>query len=277
MRTESHSRSTRTETTMTFVRPRSAAATTLVLVVLLTAIASAEQKYRVAGTDSFQIGARDLRSEIVYDGIQTLTIVARGKAKHYVAKVDYLRTDQGAKARVHGSYESTVGASGDQTDGPNRDPDYLTVLNQPFAVQLDASTIRDLSRLHAPVPFDFPSPMTGAPLHGSLKHMTDGTLGGVRVLGVAFSATGPIHGPLPDHPGMMLAGSITMNGTAYYTYDSALLLALDATLSIAGNLASSDRHDQVTIVYKRTIRADQPTALHEARAATASPALVTEH
>lgn len=262
---------------MTFVRPRSTAATTLVLVVLLTAIASAEQKYRVAGTDSFQIGSRDLRSEISYDGIQTLTISTRGKAKHYVAKVDYLRTDQGAKARVRGSYESTVGASGDQTEGPNRDPDYLTVLNQPFAVQLDASTIRDLSRLQAPVPFDFPSPMTGAPLHGSLKHMSDGTLGGIRVLGVAFSATGQVHGPLPDHPGMMLAGSITMNGTAYYTYDSALLLALDATLSIAGNLASSDRHDPVTIVYKRTIRADQPTALHEARAATAAPALITEH
>jgi len=277
MRTESHSRTWRTEITMTFVRPRSTAATTLVLVVLLTAIASAEQKYRVAGTDSFQIGARDLRSEIAYDGIQTLTVTARGEAKHYVAKVDYLRTDQGTKARVRGSYESTVGASGDQTDGPNRDPDYLTVLNQPFAVQLDASTIRDLSRLAVPVPFDFPSPMTGAPLHGSLKHVSDGTLGGIRVLGVAFSATGPIHGPLPDHPGMILAGSITMNGTAFYTYDSALLLALDATLSIAGNLASSDRHDPVTIVYKRTIRADPPAALREARSPTASPAKLSEH
>ena len=268
----------RTEIPMTFVRPRSAAATaTLVLIVLLTAMASAEQKYRVAGTDSFQIGARDLRSEIAYDGTQTLTVTKHGKSKHYVASVDYVRVDQGTKSRVRGSYESTVGASGDQVDGPNRDPDYLTVLNQPFAVQLDYSTIRDLSRLQAPVPFDFPSPMTGAPLHGTLKHVTDGTLGGVRVLGVAFAATGPIHGPLPDHPGMVLAGSITMNGTAYYTYDSALLLALDATLSIAGNLASSNRHDPVTIVYRRTIRADQPAPLHEAHAATASPLRLDAH
>lgn len=267
----------RTEITMTFVRPRSAAATTFVLVVLLTAIASAEQKYRVTGSDSFQIGAREMRSEIAYAGTQSLTVTTRGKAKHYVAKVDYLRTDQGAKSRIRGSYESTVGARGDQIDGPNRDPDYLTVLNQPFAVQLDESTIRDLSRLQAPVPFDFPSPMTGAPLHGSLKHVSDGTIGGIRVLGVAFSATGPIHGPLPDHPGMILAGAITMNGTAYYTYDSALLLALDATLSIAGNLASASRHDPVTIVYRRSIHADTPQPLHEARAVTGDPAHLDAH
>ena len=47
---------------------------------------------------------------------------------------------------------------------------------------------------------------------------------------------------------------LTMNGTAYYAYADALLLALDATLQIEGRVANSGQSDPVTIVYKRTIR-----------------------
>jgi hypothetical protein len=54
---------------------------------------------------------------------------------------------------------------------------------------------------------------------------------------------------------MQLAGSITMTGTAYYAYDSALLLALDATLAIDGNLDDAARRAPVSIVYARSIRA----------------------
>jgi hypothetical protein len=45
-----------------------------------------------------------------------------------------------------------------------------------------------------------------------------------------------------------------MNGTAYYAYSNALLLALDATLMIEGNVGGTASNDAVTIRYKRRIR-----------------------
>jgi hypothetical protein len=241
---------------------------TLVLAGSAFSVAQADQRYRVDGRDTYQIGGHDVRSEIAYSGVGTLRIEQKGRNRKYTAHVEYDRNDQGTLARSKASFESTISAAGEQVDGTNHDPDYLTVLNQPFAVQLDAPTLRDLSRLHGTVPFDFPSPMTGAPLHGTLRHIDDAVINGVRVLGVAFDASGPLHGSLPDHPAISLAGTIRMNGTAYYTYGNALLLALDATLAIGGNLNDTGTHAPVSIVYKRTIRAASPAPLREAQAAT---------
>ena len=196
-----------------------------------------------------------MRSEIAYSGTQRLSIHQAGKARRYVAHADYLRNDQGTHARVKASFESTILPGGEQQDGANNDPDYLTVLNQPFAVQLDAATIHDLAHLSGSVPFDFPSPMTGAPLRGTLRHVGTATINGEAVLGVAFDANGPLHGTLPDHPNLVLRGHIRMSGTAYYTESGALLLALDATLSIVGNVVGDARRDPVDIVYKRSIKA----------------------
>jgi hypothetical protein len=114
--------------------------------------------------------------------------------------------------------------------------------------------MHDLRGLTRPVPFDFPSPMTGAPLHGTLRRLVDGTLAGARVLGIAFSASGPLEGTLPDRPSLALSGNITMNGTAYYATANALLLSLDATLLIEGKVGGAAGTDTVTITYKRSIR-----------------------
>lgn len=242
----------------------------LVFVVYAAAAARADQSYKVDGSDTYQIGGRDERSQIAYRGTQRLSVQNTSGARRYIARVEYLRNDQGTHARVTASFESTILPSGEQRDGANNDPDYLTVLNQPFAVQLDAPTLHDLSRLTGAVPFDFPSPMTGAPLHGTLRHVDTGTINGERVLGVAFDASGPLHGSLPDHPNLVLSGHIRMSGTAYYTYGAALLQALDATLSIEGNVVDNARRDPVEIVYKRSIKALPPAAQTEA-AATSKP------
>jgi hypothetical protein len=226
----------------------------LVFVVCATAMVGADQCYKVDGSDTYQIGGHDVRSEIAYSGTQRLSVEHTGTARHYVARVQYLRNDQGTHAHVTASFESTILSSGEQRDGANNDPDYLTVLNQPFAVQLDTATMHDLARLSDAVPFDFPSPMTGAPLHGTLRHVDNATLNGQRVLGVAFDARGPLNGKLPDHPNLTLSGQIRMNGTAYYTYAGALLLALEATLSINGNVVDNSRRDPVEIIYKRSIK-----------------------
>ena len=233
--------------------------------------AEAAQTYAVAGTDTFTFGTDDMRSIIDYSGSQTLAIVRKSGSTHYEARVKYDRVDQGARAAAKASFTATLLPSGEQRDDANNDPDFLTVLNQPFSVQLDAPTMQALMSLHGPVPFDFPSPMTASPLRGHLSHVADGVIGGVRSLGVGFDAAGAMRGSVPERPGMTLAGKIHMTGTAYYDYQTALLLSLDATLTISGNVADSRAHEPVKIVYHRTIRADIAPPVKEARASTAAP------
>jgi hypothetical protein len=216
------------------------------------------QNYTIDGVDSFQTAANGARTDIVYAGTQRLTIQRQGNVTQFTATVTYDRREGGAATHATGGFSTKIMANGEQHDGADGDPDYLTILNQPFSIELDAPTLRDLRSLVRTVPFDFPSPMTGAPLHGSLRRLPDGTLNGRRVLGIAFAARGPLNGSLPDRPDMALSGTITMNGTAYYAYADALLLALDATLEIEGRVANSGQNDPVTIVYKRTIRPQTP-------------------
>lgn len=235
---------------------RAVVAGTFALLAVAAAVtaARADQVYSVDGSDVFTIGNGSVKSKTTYHGVQQLTIQPSAGATTYVAHVEYEKRGPGNGTPLRADYATTVSASGQQQDGPSHDPDYLSILNQPFAVQLDGPTMRDLSHVKRPVPFDFPSPITGAPLRGTLRRLPDGQINGTRVMGIAFEAQGPLHGALPDRPAMALAGSITMRGTAYYAYDNALLLALDATLSIDGNIDDAARKAPVSIVYSRTIR-----------------------
>ena len=217
--------------------------------------AAADQSYAVSGSDTFAVGNGDVRSEISYRGNETLHTERHGNTVRYVARARYTRVDQGARSEATGYFSAELTADGEQRDLRDRDPDYLTVLNQPFAVQLDAPTLRDLAHLRSDVPFEFPSPITGSPLHGHLRRIAEGMVGGERALGVAFDAGGPMRGPLPDRPRLQLAGKIRMHGSAYYRAEDALLLSLDATLTISGNLANPEQSDAVQIVYRRHIRA----------------------
>ncbi|HEY0383698.1 MAG TPA: hypothetical protein VGC72_16015 [Candidatus Elarobacter sp.] len=233
-----------------------AATFALLTAVAATAVAAfADQAYAVEGRDVFRLGNGDSQSTTSYHGVQHLTVSRRANgATTYVARVEYDKNGDGGRQHQRASFTSTLLPSGQQKDGPSSDPDYLTVLNQPFAVQLDAATMRDLGHVTRPVPFDFPSPMTAAKLRGTLRRLPDALVGGARAMGIAFEAKGPLHGALPDRPAMALAGTITMKGTAYYDYATALLVALDATLAIDGNLDDSARRAPVSIVYARSIR-----------------------
>jgi hypothetical protein len=54
-----------------------------------------------------------------------------------------------------------------------------------------------------------------------------------------------------------MSGQMRMEGTAYYSTASALLLALDATLTIVAQLQQDEQtHVPVRIVYRRAIRAN---------------------
>lgn len=226
--------------------------------------ASADQRYTLAGTDVYQVGARELQTQITYTGKETLFVSGAGGAKRFKVKAAYTRSDQTGSQPGHAFFEALMLPSGEQQDQTNADPNYLTVLNQPFSVQLDVLTLRDLASLHGRIPFDFPSPVTGGALHGYLMRGTPAIVAGRRAMGVNFDADGPMRGPLPDHPAMTLNGHMKMRGTAYYQTDTALLLALDATLTITGNLDAAKKATPVSIVYRRSIRAEPLVPVKEA-------------
>ncbi len=218
--------------------------------------ADTTQTYMIDGSDAFRIAGRQLQSLVTYTGIEHLSFQPAVHGTIFNATVTYAKNDGTGTTHERAAFAMRMLPSGEIRDERDNDPDYLTILNQPFSVQLDALTMRDLHGLAQAIPFDFPSPMTGAPLHGTLRRRTDGTLNGVRVLGIAFSASGPLSGTLPDRPSLALTGNITMMGTAYYAYADALLLALDATLLIEGKVdgGAQTGNDVVTITYKRSIR-----------------------
>jgi hypothetical protein len=227
--------------------------------------ARADQVYAVAGRDSFSIGAGDIQSEVTYAGTQTLSLRRHGRLVRFKAHVHYQRSDGAASTPAGSDFVADVLPTGEVLDSADNDPDYLTVLNQPFAAQLDAATIGDLRRLEGTLPFDFPSPMTGSSLHGYLKHIADGKVAGRRTLGVRFEAAGPMKGALPDRPGLTLVGTISMRGTAFYDIRTSLLMALQTTVTIEGSVSNRTNKDPVKIVYDRTIRATAHGAAETAR------------
>ncbi len=221
----------------------------------LTLPAAAAQHYGVTGEDSFQVGKALGISRVIYAGSEDLDVQNDPNGRRYEANADYTRTDDSGKAEVHARFVQELLRDGQFEDRSDEDPDFLTILNQPFAVQLDSTTLRDLEHLHGMVPFEAASPLGGAQLTGYLRSAPSGDIGGEHVVGVRFEANGPMSGSLPEHPTAILEGTMRMNGTAYYAANGALLLALDATLTIEGKLRNGINAVPVRIVYHRAIRA----------------------
>ncbi len=234
---------------------RSRLAALLVSFALLAVAPPSNLRYVVHGDDSYRIGTNLPATHIRYDGTQHLSISHVGTTERFVATATYSRVDDNGSAHVHARFIQEMLRDGSFEDRVDGDPDFLTILNQPFAAQLDPTTMRDLRHLHGSVPFEATSPLGGARLHGSLRRVPGGAVDGTQVVGVRFAAVGPMAGTLPQHPGAELSGTVSMVGTAYYALDGALLLALNATLTIDGHLESEGAAVPVRIVYHRTIRA----------------------
>ncbi len=235
--------------------PRRFLALTIALALAAVGFARADQSYNVSGNDSYQVGNNTEATNISYEGTQELQVQRHRSERSFVAVATYTRTDQASRVRLHAKFVQEMEADGSFDDRSDQDPDFLTILNQPFAVQLDARTMRDLRELHGAVPFEATSPLGGALLTGTLRPALAGMVHGAAVTGVRFSAQGPMTGTLPEHSDAQLEGTIRMNGTAYYANHQDLLLALDATLTIEGTLHSKDTNVPVHIVYHRAIKA----------------------
>jgi hypothetical protein len=230
--------------------------------------ANADQRYAVSGNDRYQIGQTDLQTSIAYSGTQRLVITKDGAQKRFTAQASYTRSDAAGAVPAQATFVQVMTPQGEFKDRTDLDPDYLTVLNQPFAVELDSGTLHDLLRLSGRLPFIFPAPMTGGTLRGYLERGPIGRVSSRPALGVDFDASGPMVGPLPDRSQMSITGTMRMKGTAYYALrGEPLLLALTETLTISGTLHDRSQTSPVKIVYSRTIKAtDSDSAETTARA-----------
>ncbi len=234
-----------------------AVAVLAVLLAAALACARADETYGVTGQDIYRIGDTVPETKIAYTGTQHLSVARDGSGARFVAEATYTRTDDSGKATAHARFVQQMTRDGSFQDRVDEDPDFLTILNQPFAIELDATTMHDLQRLHGSVPFEATSPLGGARLHGFLRPAGKGRIKNVSSTGVRFSAQGPMTGSLPQHPEDSLNGSIHMDGTAYYSERDSMLVALDATLTIQGKLANDGTAVPVRIIYHRTIRAGE--------------------
>jgi hypothetical protein len=210
-------------------------------VVLLGASSAIRQQYVVSGEDTYRIGSDLPVTHIAYSGTERLTSYVND-TRHFLAEATYTRDDEGGRSSVSARFAQQLTRDGNFEDQDDEDPDFLTILNQPFAIWLDATTMKDLRAMRGR-------------LHGYLRSAPAGKIAGVPVVGVQFQATGPMIGTLPQHSDARLEGTIRMDGSAYYATAGALLLALDATLTIDGSLSSNGTAVPVRIVYHRAIRA----------------------
>lgn len=219
--------------------------------------ALADQRYLVNGDDRYALGVGDLQTNITYSGSQILNIRQDGSLTRFTAEAHYTRADSSGRVPAQATFEQVMTPKGELQDRADLDPDYLTVLNQPFAIELDGQTLYDLQHLKGELPFSFPAPMTNGTLQGFIERGPVGRVASRPALAVRFDASGPMRGPLPGHAGLFLSGTMRMRGTAYYAVrGEALLLALDETLTISGKLRDRSGNSPVTIVYHRAIKAD---------------------
>ncbi len=218
--------------------------------------AFADQQYDVSGEDVYRVGSAGVVSRVAYAGKQRLTVEHQGDRTRYDAQARYARNAADGNTHVNARFVQELLPNGTFEDRIDEDPDFLTVLNQPFAVQLDVVTIRDLRNLHGPVPFSATSPLGGqAVLRGFLRPGTSGKIGGRPAVAVRFEADGPMSAPMPARANATMSGHMRMDGIAYYSLDDAMLVSLDATLTIVAQLHDGSETLPLRIVYRRSIRA----------------------
>ena len=244
----------------------------------VTGPAHADFQYDASGEDTYRIASGQTFSRVSYAGTERLSVARQGEAWRFEARARYARTGPDGRSRAEAHFIQMQQPDGTFEDRVDDDPDFLTILNQPFAVRLDAATLRDLHELHGRVPFAATSPLGAqAVLRGFLRPAPGGAIAGRQAVAVRFEAEGGMTGPLPGYSETLVAGTMRMQGTAYYAADSAMLLALDVELTLDARLTQGRPAVSVPvrILYRRVIRAVANTPLRTqpaAGGATAAPA-----
>lgn len=237
---------------------------------------AADVQYSTRGEDVYRIEPAGASSQVSYDGTERLSVRQDGKTWRFEVRATYTRSGPDGTSHGDALFVQALLPDGTFEDRVDNDPDFLTILNQPFAIRLDATTLRDLHALRGRVPFSATSPLGAeAVLHGFLRPGTNGPIDGHPAIAVDFEAEGAMNGALPGATNALVSGSMRMDGTAYYAIEDAMLLALSVTLTIDARLAQSRPSTTlpVRIIYRRSIRAKTlPRAPLAGGAGTVAPA-----
>lgn len=228
----------------------------------LTAPARADIEYKASGEDIYRIDRTGTLSKVAYDGTERLSVQHLGSIWRFQARARYTRDGPDGKSRGEALFVQVLLPNGTFEDRVDDDPDFLTILNQPFAVRLDTVTLRDLRDLRGRVPFSAASPLGAASVvQGFLRPGVSGPIGGRPTVAVQFDADGNLNGPLPGYSNGLVAGTIHMDGTAYYALDGAVLLALRVRLTLDARLSQNrpSLSVPVRITYRRLIKAQPKT------------------
>ncbi len=221
--------------------------------------AHADLRYQTFGEDLYRGESTATISRVAYNGTELLSIRREDGSFRFDARARYAQMGPDGKNSGQARFVQILRPDGSFEDAIDDDPDFLTILNQPFAVRLDRVTLADVRELHGRVPFAASSPLDGHTLlHGFLRPAANGPVEGRPTAAVRFEADGPMDGTLPGRADAGVTGHMRMDGTAYYALDDdGLLLALDVTLTIEAQLRerSAAQSVPVRIVYRRRIRA----------------------
>jgi hypothetical protein len=219
--------------------------------------AFADVQYDTSGEDVYRIVSSGTSSKVSYAGTERLSARREGRDWRFEVRAWYTRAGPDGNSRTEARFVQILLPNGTFEDRLDNDPDFLTILNQPFAVRLDLATLGDLRNLRGRVPFSATSPLGAETvLHGFLRPVAGGPIDGRQTVGVRFEAEGAMTGPLPGYAETLISGSMRMDGTAYYALDGAMLLALSIRLTIDARLAQSQLQSlPVRILYRRSIRA----------------------
>jgi hypothetical protein len=215
--------------------------------------------YQTAGEDLYRIESSATVSRVSYVGTERLSIRREGRSLRFEAQARYTRSAPSGKSTAEARFIQTLQPNGSFEDTLDDDPEFLTILNQPFAVRLDPVTLRDVRSLHGRVPFSATSPLGGTTLlRGFLRPGVNGAVQGRPTVAVRFEAEGPMNGSLPGHADATVIGEMRMDGTAYYAIDDAVLLGLKVTMTIRARLRERQPSVSVPvlIVYRRAIRVE---------------------
>jgi hypothetical protein len=245
-----------------------------VVLFLLARPACADQLYSTNGEDVYRIESSGAVSRIVYTGSERLSVKPEGKQLRFEAAAHYLRDAPDGKSDLNARFVQVLMPDGTFVDRTDEDPDFLTILDQPFAVRLDTATLRDVRELRGRLPFSATSPLGGdTVLRGFLRPGVSGPIDGHQTVAIRFQAEGPMAGPLRGYNGATVSGRMLMDGTAYYALDDATLLALNATLTIDAQLYQGQPPAAVPvqIIYRRSIRATTPTTQPAVRTLLPTP------
>jgi hypothetical protein len=232
-------------------------------IVATTGAAHADLTYEVAGDDLYRVETSSTMSRISYAGTERLAIQRTGKELRFSARARYVRYTSSTRQTAQAYFVQVLTSDGWFEDRVDNDPDFLTILNQPFAARLDAATLRDVRALHGRVPFAARSPLGGETvLRGYLRPGIDGPVAGHPTVAVRFEAEGPTSGALQGHADQVLGGQMRMDGTANYSPDDGILRALNVTLTIRTRLRGKSPTEAmpVKIIYRRSIRATAPNS-----------------